>query len=651
MAGRSLTATVTAVLLLVAAALLAPPARADRQPLLMEGKHTLFQKVLTRPGIDLRAQPAADAQVQEATLPAFSLFYVYDHKDVGGKPWVEVGRTRDGSKTGWLPADATIDWKQTIVAAFSNPAGRERTLLFDTRDGLIDLLESENIVPRAAELRKEAIANQLPPDSGVVSIEPETYIDIADHFYLLPILQFEDVFLASGFRSKVLKVASVPLGINPLQAQRPSREELLKRFKAGIVFVIDTTTSMGPYIDSTRSAIKHIYDTVAASDVGKRVDFGLIAFRDSLKLVPGLDYLTHTFVNLAPDQDPGQVIKDLAEVKEATISSKGFDEDSMAGVDAAIKQVDWQKFDGRYIVLITDAGPRARDDPNASVRLGPAEVNAAATDKGVAIYTLHLKTPAGAFDHDSAEKAYRALSKFDGKTLYHGVENGDRAAFEREVNTLAQELTKQLEDTAAGRLSALAADTGDPVADQARLVGLAMQLAYLGRVEGTQAPSVFEAWMSEIAFEDPRRKVPEIRLMHSKNQLATMRDVLKALVDKFEGNLAVRMDAGKLFQQLREAMAVMAREPDRVVDVDFQSLGSAVGEYLEDLPYQSEIMGLDQNAWAQLGGGRQREIIDGIKSKLVYYEQVHNDPALWTALYQGAPPGEQVFAIPLSRLP
>ncbi len=345
------------------------------------------------------------------------------------------------------------------------------------------------------------------------------------------------------------------------------------------------------------------------------------------------------------------MIKDLAEVKEATISSKGFDEDSMAGVDAAIKQVDWQKFDGRYIVLITDAGPRARDDPNASVRLGPAEVNAAATDKGVAIYTLHLKTPAGAFDHDSAEQAYRALSKFDGKTLYHGVENGDRAAFEREVNTLAQELTKQLEDTAAGRLSALAADTGDPVADQARLVGLAMQLAYLGRVEGTQAPSVFEAWMSEIAFEDPRRKVPEIRLMLSKNQLATMRDVLKALVDKFEGNLAVRMDAGKLFQQLREAMAVMAREPDRVVDVDFQSLGSAVGEYLEDLPYQSEIMGLDQNAWAQLGGGRQREIIDGIKSKLVYYEQVHNDPALWTALYQGAAPGEQVFAIPLSRLP
>ena len=95
----------------------------------------------------------------------------------------------------------------------------------------------------------------------------------------------------------------------------------------------------------------------------------------------------------------------------------------------------------------------------------------------------------------------------------------------------------------------------------------------------------------------------------------------------------------------------MAREPDRVVDVEFATLGSAVGEYLEELPYQSEIMGLDERTWASFGGGRQREIIDAIKSKLAYYERVHNDPALWTALYDGAAPGEHVFAIPLSRLP
>jgi hypothetical protein len=75
---------------------------------------------------------------------------------------------------------------------------------------------------------------------------------------------------------------------------------------------------------------------------------------------------------------------------------------------------------------------------------------------------------------------------------------------------------------------------------------------------------VFEAWLAEVDFENPRRKVPEVRLVLSKNELATMRDVLKALVDKFEGNLAARMDAGVLFRQLREAMALIAREPGQV---------------------------------------------------------------------------------------
>jgi len=641
----------TALLLLLPLALLPGPAQAQRTPLPMAGKETLYQKVLTRPGVDLKAAPGADAEVREATLPAFSLFYVYGEQETGGERWLEVGRKRDGGDLGWLPAAATIDWKQTIVAAFSNPADRKRTLLFDDRDALIELLESERVVPRSQELREQAIAGTLPPDSHVVSIEPDTYIDIAEQFYLLPIIEFEEAFLASGFRSKILKVASVPLDIDPMEPERPSREELLKAFDAGIMFVIDTTISMGPYIDATRNAIKRIYDAVAASEVGERVHFGLIGFRDNVEQVSGLEYLTRTFAALSLDQDPDQVVRDLAGVAEAAVSSKGFTEDSMAGVNAAIEEVEWDQFDGRYIVLITDAGPRAADDPYAALPLAPAQINAAAADKGVAIYTLHLKTPAGEFDHQAGEQAYRALSRFGDAELYYDVPGGDVAAFDSQVTQLSEALVGQLQDTASGVLSAAGAASGDAIVDQARLVGLAMQLAYLGRAEGTQAPSVFEAWLAEVDFENPRRKVPEVRLVLSKNELATMRDVLKALVDKFEGNLEARMDAGVLFRQLREAMALIAREPGQVVDVEFETLGAAVGEYLEDLPYQSEIMGLDEHIWAALGGGRQREIIDAIKSKLAYYERVHNDPGLWTALYEGAAPGEQVFAIPLDQLP
>lgn len=639
---------------LLLAALLAPGTALaeDRRPLLIEGKRTLYQRVLTRPGAVVRAAPEATAAVALGDLTPFNLFYVYARRDAGDDGWLEVGRGTDGTTQGWLPAREAIDWKQTIVVGFANPAGRERTLLFDTRDRLVELLESEFLMTRSEELRAAAIAGALPPDSGVVSIEPETYIDITRQFYLLPILQAERVWLASGFQSEILHVASIPLDVNPLE-RHLSREDLLRDFNVGVVFVIDTTKSMGPYIDRTREAVRRIYERIAGSDIGQRVSFGLVGFRDNVELVQQLEYLTRTFVPLERDQQPARVLDQIRTVEESRVSSRGWNEDAMAGVHDAIINGAWGDFGGRYIILISDAGPRAGSDPYAHTHMAPREVSRLARDQGIAIYALHLLTPAGRTDHDYAAAAYRELARFgDQGDLYYPVPDGSVEAFGQAVDSLADTLIGQVNETIAGRLSAATAPAPEATAiDRAGLVGLAMQLAYLGRREGTRAPDVFEAWLSDRDLSDPRTAALEARLMLSKNQLSTMRDVLKALVESFEGSRAARMDAGALFAQLRSAVALMSRDPNRVVDAEFRTLGDALGEYLEDLPYTSEVMGLDEASWAAAGGIRQREIVDGLKSKLALYERYHNEPGLWTDLYPGAPPGEAVFAMPLDALP
>ena len=61
---------------------------------------------------------------------AFDLFYVFDRRAAGGAEWLQVGASRAGPPAGWMPAERCIPWKQTIVVAFSNRAGRERSLLF-----------------------------------------------------------------------------------------------------------------------------------------------------------------------------------------------------------------------------------------------------------------------------------------------------------------------------------------------------------------------------------------------------------------------------------------------------------------------------------------------------------------------------------------
>ena len=188
---------------------------------------------------------------------------------------------------------------------------------------------------------KKAVAGKLPPDSPVVSIEPETFIDINKQFYLLPIMEHQRRRLPGRLTGKVLKVASVPLDVNPLSDTK-SRDDVLRDFNVGIVFVIDTTTSMGPFIDRTRKAVESLYQRIAKSDISERVSFGLVGFRDNTKLAPGLGYVTKTFQPLDRKSDPDAIIKALQTMKPSKTSSKGFNEDSLAAIHSAVTTTDWK---------------------------------------------------------------------------------------------------------------------------------------------------------------------------------------------------------------------------------------------------------------------------------------------------------------------
>jgi serine/threonine-protein kinase PpkA len=111
-----------AVLLALAVILAACPglgraADPPRQPLKMEGKQTLFQRVIVRPGATLYPNPQAS---NGQRVPGFSVFYVYARQGEGDNAWVEVGRAADGQTQGWIRGAKLIDWKHTVIAAFTN---------------------------------------------------------------------------------------------------------------------------------------------------------------------------------------------------------------------------------------------------------------------------------------------------------------------------------------------------------------------------------------------------------------------------------------------------------------------------------------------------------------------------------------------------
>ena len=266
------------------------------KPLLMAGKQNLYQRVLSVPGARIAEKPGGKA---DREIVPFTAFYVYARQQQGAQEWIEIGTDRHGTHAGWLPVSDTIDWNHGLTAAFRDPSGHDRVLLFRDSDSLRELT-GQGSLKTYKRLYNEALQGKLSADSPVVAIQPAGYIDIREDFYLVPIHRHEDVYLGSE-RARLLQVSSVPLAAAGAASGDSGGGK--RAYTAGLVFVVDSTLSMQPYIDRTRQAVTTIFDTLGDADLLGQVNFGLVAYRDNVSAAPGLDYLVRTYVDLDEGRD------------------------------------------------------------------------------------------------------------------------------------------------------------------------------------------------------------------------------------------------------------------------------------------------------------------------------------------------------------
>jgi len=645
-------------LALAALLLVAAPVNA-RAPLLQAGKQTLYQRVLTVPG----ARIAKTAGGGETTLAAaFSRYYLYDRRAAQGTEWLEVGTDTKGSIQGWIRADQTVPWKQQLALAFTNPAGRgdRPALFFRGFDDLSGILAAPDPGEAMRQLQTKIIAGDRDPRA--VAREPAHHVDINQAFYLLPILDFKELYLPQGDILDALEVASV----SAQQPEPPNQPRTITNFRSAVVFVIDTTISMRPYIDQTRASVKRIYDRIEAAGLADdEVRFGLVAYRARDPAIPGLEYGARTFADPSEIQSGADFLAKVKEVEEARVSTRYFTEDALLGLDQALSSIDWSDFGGRYIVLVTDAG--ALEGDKSATGTGVAQMRSEAQARGVAVYGLHLKTPAGRDDHAGAEAQYRVLADNDyvQDPLYFDIQAGAVDRYGKVLDTLADTLIDQIEQAARGKEVAGSARTASRTQgpDQApadrqledlrrttQALGHAMQLAYLGRVEGTRAPLVFQGWIADLDLTDPAKRTVEPRLLLTKNQLSDLVLALDRILTAAEGGLARPHD---FYAQLRSLAAQFSRDPalaNRPEATRLADLG-LLGEYLEDLPYRSRVMNLDQDTWSRWGTHQQVAFIDELKNKIRLYRRYNADPGRWIDLVPGGPPDDAVYPIPLTDLP
>jgi len=75
-----------------------------------------------------------------------------------------------------------------------------------------------------------------------------------------------------------------------------------------------------------------------------------------------------------------------------------------------------------------------------------------------------------------------------------------------------------------------------------------------------------------------------------------------------------------------------------------------LGEYLEGLPYKSEILAMTEADWYNKSVGEQTQFINRLRSRIARYDEYDKDRANWESF--GSPnPGDWVYRVPLTALP
>lgn len=615
----------------------------------------LDRRVLTRPAA-LLTDSAGGTAIEQP--PVFSPYYVFAEQNIDGAEWLEIGADRDGAITGWMQADQTVAWLQTITLAFTNPADRIPVLFFEERDRLAQFVGDEAMSTRAELIARAIAEGQDVADSGVIAAEPSAHVSLSEQFYLLPILSHDRVRVNLRPR-RILEVASINLN-----AEESTPRIDPAAFRTGITFVIDTSTSMQPYIERTRAAVRNILAELREGGDADDVSFGLVGFRSSTEMVPGLGYTSREYHPLQRDFDEAAFLSALDQMQATTVSSHAFDEDGLSGLVAAERQ-DWVQFDGRYIIYITDAGMLVGAENGSDAGTTPELLaTRLRQDLDVSTFALFLKTRAGRAYHDDAIGQLEGVTRSGtGSALVFPIEEGDVAAFGAQVDSLTQALMANVGARAATHdATAPVCDAeAEPIRCAALREGYAKSLAWLGRQNQTQAPSSYAAWAADFALDDPSRQAMSPRVLLTRAQLNDIYVTLQGIVEAF--NSSTDGDPAQFFSVLRTVIARTLRDPGSMASLDpsqgarvanldeFDDLGQLVDSFLFGLPYDSTLSAMTQDQWIEIGDSGRYEFIQSLKSYLTMYELYYADTASWIALNVNASEQEKVYPVPLEMMP
>ena len=196
-----------------------------------------------------------------------------------------------------------------------------------------------------------------------------------------------------------------------------------------VVFVLDTTGSMGGLIEAAKQKIWSIASTMASSDKQTKIRMGLVAYRDR-----GDAYITRV-VDLTHDLDTA-----YAELMQFQANGGGDGpEDVNKGLYDAVTKINWSQSADTYktIFLVGDA-PAHRDYQD---QMQYPEIIQLAKSKGIVVNSIQCGSSSATREH------WLEIAQLGYGEFFQVEQNGGAVAVSTPYDRKIAELSEQLEQT------------------------------------------------------------------------------------------------------------------------------------------------------------------------------------------------------------
>lgn len=295
-------------------------------------------------------KPSATARV-DTLLGIFRILYVFDASEDGTlaarqSDYYRVGLTPlENKQIGWVHASQVVEWNHREGAIFAPQMGRKRARIYSSYEDV-----------------RLALLND--PEVKAISEEPPGLDQLAKRGMMpLPILEVKTQII-NNENYTFYKVAYLHAPAEGDGTEVLSPAEIKKRYGTlEVIFVMDATISMRPYIEAARTVVRQMGRSLAGMQDTLNVRLGLVTFRDyDLEHSNDPDYyVKKRVIDLTNNFEEFE--RALENVREAQVNNPGCPEAGYDGLVEGILNTKWSDKGLRVIVYIGDNSAWEQGDP------------------------------------------------------------------------------------------------------------------------------------------------------------------------------------------------------------------------------------------------------------------------------------------------